>query len=166
MFNILILSLVFYHHPAGLHSRGCRSSGDLGIQTLGESTKELFHTEDVSAAFWFLDAKAAVCLCFRRMSCLPSLAQQQSRTSRRTMGKIQTSQDCGTLQWAQYATQLNKWQNVSHFTNALCNMLSFLSTSVKMLWILQLLRLRGLSVLCGPQPTIPTTVLSRRWTTV
>lgn len=34
--------LVFYHSPAGLHSRGCRSSGDSGFQTCGKFAKDLF----------------------------------------------------------------------------------------------------------------------------
>lgn len=69
-----IFFLVFYHSPAGLHSRGCWSGGDLGIQTLGKLIKELFHTVEIGS--WVIMTFGAcmerllyVCILGRRVDC-------------------------------------------------------------------------------------------------
>lgn len=80
------------------------------------------------------------------------------RTSRRAMGKILTSQDCGIPQWQQCVILMSKF----YLTLLLpfvwvTNPRSFLPL-VKMLWILQRYWLWGLSIFYTTPP-IPTTLL-------
>lgn len=99
------------------------------------------------------------------MNCLLRLVRLRFLQSRRAMEKIPTSRDCGTLSWSRcvclrrYAGK--KKVNV-YIPMTVWNAVFFLHVLVKMLRILQLLRICGLSVSRREQQTISGAVLPRQ----